>query len=105
MEDLELIFCQIIAQAGTAKSSYIESMRCAREGDFTKAENMIKEANDAFMKAHEAHRELLVKEADGEKIPFSLLLMHAEDQLNSSEIFKTLSEENLALMKTLLANK
>lgn len=105
MEDLELIFCQIIAQAGTAKSSYIESMRYAREGDFTKAESLIQEANVAFMKAHEAHRELLVKEADGEKIPFSLLLMHAEDQLNSSEIFKTLSEENLALMKTLVTNK
>ncbi|WEG37418.1 PTS lactose/cellobiose transporter subunit IIA [Amygdalobacter nucleatus] len=105
MDDLELIFCQIIAQAGTAKSNYIEAMRCAREADFAKAESLINEANPAFMRAHEAHRELLVKEADGEKIPFSLLLMHAEDQLNSAEIFKTISEETLATMRTLLAKK
>lgn len=105
MDDLELVFCQIIAQAGTAKSSYIEAMRLARKGEFAQAESLIQEANTAFMKAHEGHRELLVKEADGEKIPFSLLLMHAEDQLNSAEIFKTMSEENVELMKTLLANK
>lgn len=105
MDDLELIFCQIIAQAGTAKSSYIESMRLARQSEFTKAKELMKEADAAFMKAHEAHRKLLVKEADGEKIPFSLLLMHAEDQLNSAEIFKTMSEENFELLQMLLSKK
>lgn len=102
MEDMEMICCQIIAQAGTAKSSFIEGMRAAREGDFTRAEKLLSEGNAAFAKAHDAHRQLLVKEANGEKIEFSLLLLHAEDQLNSADIFKTVAEENVEMLRVLL---
>lgn len=36
---------------------------------------------------------IIAQEADGYKIEFSLLLMHAEDQINSAEVIKILVEE------------
>ena len=43
MEGLELTAFQIIAAVGTARSSYIEAIQKAKEGDFEEAERLVKE--------------------------------------------------------------
>ena len=39
------------------------------------------------------HGSLLQKEASGEPVEFALILMHAEDQMASTEMAKVLSRE------------
>lgn len=101
MEGLELICFKIISAAGSARSNYIEAMQWARKLDFKKAEELIKDGEKEFNNAHKAHAELIQKEANGEKTDVSLLLVHAEDQMTSTEMFKIIVEEHIELIKCL----
>jgi len=93
MEGLELICFQIISNVGTARSSYIEAIQKAKAGDFEGAKACIEAGQQDFLKGHEAHFELLQKEAQGNQVGGSLILIHAEDQLMSAEAFKIIAEE------------
>ena len=101
MEGIELICFQIISNVGAARSSYIEAIQCAKKGQFEEADALIKEGETFFNEGHSAHGELIQKEANGEKTEFSLLLVHAEDQLMSAEGFRILSEEFIEVYKTI----
>ena len=104
MEGLELTAFQIISAVGTAKSSYIEAIGAAKNGDVDRAEKLIKEGDENFVEGHKAHAGLLEKEASGELGPLGLLLMvHAEDQLMSAEAFKTVALEFIASYKRIEA--
>lgn len=93
MEEMELICFNIISSVGAARSNYIEAIRKAKAGEFEKARELISEGEEMFVEGHHAHSELLQNEAAGKKAEFSLILMHAEDQLMSAEAFKIIAEE------------
>ena len=82
---------------GTAKSMYIEAIQEAKSGNFEKAESLIDEGQKIFVDGHKAHASWIQKEASGEKVEFSLLLMHAEDQLMSAETTKLMAIEIIEL--------
>ncbi|GEK91996.1 PTS lactose/cellobiose transporter subunit IIA [Alkalibacterium kapii] len=99
MEEMELIFFEIISTVGTARSAFIDAIGLAKKGDFEGAEAKVKEGNEHFLTGHKSHAKLIQKEASDEKIEFSLLLVHAEDQMMSAEAFKILSEEFIDVYK------
>lgn len=89
---------ELIVSGGGAKSAYVNAIEYARKGAFEEAVRCRKEAENLYEKAHDVHfamigREDLVPSTQMEK----LLLIHAEDQLNSAETFKILSEEFIRL--------
>ncbi|ENZ5545941.1 PTS lactose/cellobiose transporter subunit IIA, partial [Enterococcus hirae] len=65
------------------------------------AEKKMAEASEYFVKGHHAHTSLIQKEAAGEKVELSLIIMHAEDQLMSTETTKLLIEEMIEMFKQL----
>lgn len=81
MEGIELLNFQIISNVGDAKSFPFEALKAAREERFEDAES-------SLGKAHEIHVDLLQQETQGEPIEISLLLMHTEDQMMSTEILR-----------------
>lgn len=93
MNELEQISFTIIASVGTAKSNFMEAMYAARKGEYDKARALIEEGEAHRIKGHEAHFELIQKEANGESVAIGILLMHAEDQLMASETIKIMAEE------------
>lgn len=99
VEGLEMICFQIISNVGGARSSYIEAIQKAKQGDFEGAEACMEAGQQQFLVGHEAHFELLQKEARGEAVGGSLILVHAEDQLMSAESFKIIAEEMIASYK------
>ena len=101
VEGLEMICFQIISNVGTARSTYIEAIQKAKEGDFEGAAQCMEAGQQQFMKGHEAHFELLQKEAAGEPVGGSLILVHAEDQLMSAEAFGILAEEFISVYQTI----
>lgn len=101
MEGLELISFQIIAAAGTARSSYIEALQAAKEGRYDEAQEIIKQGDEAFVEAHHIHAELIQKFAAGEDPGANILMIHAEDQVMSAEVFKLLAEELIEVYKKL----
>lgn len=93
MNELETIAFTIIASVGTAKSNFMEAMMAARKGEYDKARELIEEGEAHRVKGHEAHFELIQKEANEEHVPVGILLMHAEDQLMAAETIKIMAEE------------
>jgi PTS system cellobiose-specific IIA component len=99
-ERTEIAF-QIIAAVGSSRSSYIEAISAAKEGDFAAAEKCSSEARNYFLEGHTAHMNLLTKEASGDETSMNLILTHAEDQLMSAEAFGILSDEFIDVYKRL----
>ncbi|MFI3227773.1 MAG: PTS lactose/cellobiose transporter subunit IIA [Clostridia bacterium] len=101
MEDLEMTCFEIITNVGSARSFYIEAIALAKQGKFDEADAAIKEGEEAFKAGHHAHVGLIQKEASGEPVQVSLILLHAEDQLMSAEGFKIVAVEFIELYKKL----
>lgn len=98
-ESIEMIAFQIISNVGTAKSIAMEALYAAKEGDFVLAEEKLTESKKYFVEGHKAHASLIQKEASGEKVEFSLIFMHAEDQLMSTETITELVKEMIEMYK------
>lgn len=101
MEGLELVSFQIIAAAGSARSSYIEALQAAKLGNYDEADALIKQGDADFIEAHHVHAELIQKFASGEDLGANILLIHAEDQVMSAEVLKIMSLEFIELYKKL----
>ena len=85
---------QIIATVGSAKSQDIEAIQKAKEGDIEGAKALIESGNKDFNEGHTAHLSLLQQSAiDNKNVTFSLILVHAEDQLMQAESFRIIAED------------
>lgn len=93
MEGLELIAFKIISSVGSARSCYIEAIQAAKKGEYDKASQLLDEGDKVFVEGHDAHAQLLAREASGEEGCVNLLILHAEDQLMSAEAFKIIATE------------
>lgn len=91
MNNIEMIAFEMISEIGNAKSLFMESLDLAEKKDFDQAEKLINEGKKCLLNAHKPHMSLIQQEANGESIEFSLLLMHAEDQLMTTEMLKELA--------------
>lgn len=105
MEGLEMICFQMITAAGGARSSFIEAIQEAKAGNFEAAETCMEEGRQMFVDGHQAHAALIQKEANNEGEVPTLLLVHAEDQMMSAEMYEQLAEEWIDLYKRLDAEK
>lgn len=99
MANLEEISFQLISNVGEGRSLLFEALRDAREERFEEAEEKVECAEKSILKAHESHFSLIQQEASGDKVQFSLILMHAEDQLMTTETLKGIVKEMILLNK------
>ena len=97
-DDYALAFT-IISNVGTAKSLVMEALYAAKEGDFESAEEKLEESKHFFVEGHKMHASLIQREATGEKLEFSLILMHAEDQIMSVDTITLLVKEMIELYR------
>jgi PTS system cellobiose-specific IIA component len=95
------VIMPLIIFGGEAKSSAIEAIAAAKTGDFDKAEERIKAANDAIVQAHHGQTELLTKAANGEDVPVSIYMVHAQDHLMTGIAFVDLAKEIIALYQVI----
>ncbi|API92146.1 MULTISPECIES: PTS lactose/cellobiose transporter subunit IIA [Virgibacillus] len=96
---IEEISFQIILHGGNARTSAMEAIQHAKEGEFEKAEQKIQEANEEIGAAHRSQTELIKGEARGEKTEIRLLLIHAQDHLMNAITLKDLAQEVIELYK------
>lgn len=93
LEELSQVAFQIITHAGEAKSEAMMAIYDAKENKINEAREKIDKANKAMIIASEQHFELIQSEAQGNRIQIPLILMHAEDQLLSTQTLILLAEE------------
>lgn len=99
MDELTEIAFQIILHAGNGRSSAMEAIQEAKEGNFEKADNLMKEAGEELAIAHGYHSRLLQKEASGKSAPVNVILIHAQDHLMTAITVKDLALEFVELYK------
>lgn len=90
---------QIIANSGDSLSYSMEALNAIQNHNIEEGERLLKEADEKLLSAHKAHTELLVAEAKGESIEFSMFLMHSESHLNNAEISKSYVSAILQIYK------
>lgn len=105
MEDqknLEAIMV-LIMFGGNAKSDAMEAIAAAKKGDFTLADEKIKDAEESLVQAHHSQTEMLTQEAQGNHVEVTLLTVHSQDHLMTSIAFTDLAKEIIDLYRRLNA--
>ena len=69
------------------------------DGDFAKAEALIKEGDDLILNAHNQQTELITKEAAGEKIDIGFLTVHAQDHLMTAMLLSDMDKRFLKILR------
>ncbi len=96
----ELSF-EIIAFAGNAKGIAFEAISKAKAGKIEEARELLKESKEEVTKAHRCQTSLIQKEACGEKVEASVVLIHAQDHLMTTMNYQMLAEEFIDLYERL----
>lgn len=81
MIDNETIAMTIIGNAGDGKALAFEALDAAKENDFERAKQLLKDGNKTSAAAHNAQTELLTAQANGEEVKPDILLIHSQDHL------------------------
>lgn len=89
----EMEIMEIIVNGGDARSTILKAVRCARNGQFEEADQLIKRAEESLTKAHNTQTKLIQAEIRGERNEISLLMVHAQDHLMNAITVKELSIE------------
>ena len=98
------IIMRIIAESGDSISCSMSAMQYASEGDFEKANQEMKNSAQPINRAHKAHTELLVKEANNEEMNISMLLIHASNHLTNAEVSYNFAEQIIKLYSEVKKN-
>ena len=98
-EEAIKVSMQIIANSGVAKSNAIQAMKNSIEGNFDNIEELFKEAQEHIVTASKEHMNFLEAEATNNTPEFSVLLIHAEDQMLSTQTTVDISKEFVKLAK------
>lgn len=73
---------QLISLAGEAKSLAQNAITQARNADFSRTEELIKQAEKKLNEAHEFQSNLLFEEAKGNVQKLNIIMVHAQDHLS-----------------------
>ncbi|MDQ0148855.1 PTS lactose/cellobiose transporter subunit IIA [Eubacterium multiforme] len=94
---MEEIVLNLIMHSGEARSYAMEAIGLAKGGDIKGAKDLIEKSSEELGEAHHSQTSLIQGEAAGEKVEFSLLLMHAQDHLMTTMTLKDLANEIIDL--------
>ncbi|ARU91337.1 PTS system lactose/cellobiose-specific IIA component [Spiroplasma clarkii] len=85
--DWNEISMNMIAYSGEAKSLAVFAIEKAENNQVLAALQDIKDAEELLISAEKLHLGVIVQEAQGIKLEFKILFMHAEDQMLSTQFF------------------
>lgn len=101
MSNDSMIAFDVILFAGNGKSLAFQAMDFAENRNFQNAEEKIKEAEETVNQAHQIHKDLLTKIANGENLIMDLLMTHALDHMTSAEDSILLAKRIVTLYRRL----
>jgi PTS system cellobiose-specific IIA component len=91
----------LIAEAGDSKSYAMEAIGLAKEGKFKEAAAAVEKAKQTLISAHDQQTELIRAEIEGNGKEVRLIMVHAQDHLNSALLMRELAEEFIEIYKRL----
>lgn len=91
----------LIANGGNAKSLAFEAICLAKKGDIAGAREKLKESDKSLLEAHNSQTGMLTKEAQGDHMHVTLLVVHSQDHLMNAITFRDLAGEMVDLYEKL----
>lgn len=91
----------LIANGGNAKSLAFEAIRKAKTGDIKGAREKLEESDKSLLEAHNSQTKMLTKEAQGDHMKVTLLVVHSQDHLMNAITFRDLAGEMVNLYEKL----
>ena len=91
----------LIANGGNAKSLAFEAIRLAKKGDIVGAREKLKESDKSLLEAHNSQTGMLTKEAQGDHMHVTLLVVHSQDHMMNAITFRDLAGEMVDLYEKL----
>lgn len=102
----ENIAFKIISLSGDARAELEKALKLAREGNIDEAKAQLEKAQPQLMEAHSLQtKELLTREASGEKMEFNVLVSHAQDYLMTTYTMKDTVSEIINLYQLIKSGK
>lgn len=87
-EEIMMQGFEIVAYAGDARSKMLIALDKAAEGKFDEADALVKEADALILDAHKVQTSMIQKEAQGENIEVSFIMVHGQDHLMTAMLLK-----------------
>ncbi|KJY64961.1 PTS Lac IIA [Lactobacillus helsingborgensis] len=104
-QKIQLMAFEIISNSGDAFDYFYQSVEKAQNANFKEAEILQKKGNESLNKAHKSQTGLLVSETNKEDIPYSILMVHAQDHLTMAIFFGRMSKLFINLWKEIHKNE
>lgn len=96
---------QIIAAAGSSRSKSLQALKEAKKGDYEKAEQMLKEAEEEMNDAHQLQFEMLQKQCSGENVNMTIVTVHGQDHITMAVCTFDLVKEMIDLIKEMRSDR
>lgn len=87
-EEISMTGFAIVAYAGDAKTALLKALDAARDGDFTRARELVEESNQSIVDAHNEQTKLLSQEAGGMDLDVTFIMVHGQDTLMTTMMLK-----------------
>lgn len=83
----------LIAGAGDSKSDSMEAIQEAKKGNFEQADKFLQRASKVLAETHGIQTDLIREEMMGKSKETTLLMVHAQDHLNSALMMRDIALE------------
>ncbi|WP_214805347.1 MULTISPECIES: PTS lactose/cellobiose transporter subunit IIA [unclassified Exiguobacterium] len=104
-QTMEQVAFMMILHSGNARSTIREAIEVYKEESFEAFERLLTDAREQLKEAHQIHFGQVQKEASGEPTTLSLLLLHAEDHLMSTQTMLDLTSGLVEMMEHKFSQK
>lgn len=98
-EEANMAGFEIVAFAGEARSNLLQALNAAEKGDFVKAKDLIKEANESIKEAHNTQTKMLAQEAAGDVVDVGFIMVHGQDHLMTTMLLRDIIEHLINIYK------
>jgi PTS system cellobiose-specific IIA component len=98
---MEETIMELLVQAGSARSSALSALRCARQGNFSQADSAMAESHSAVKLAHAKQTELIGLDEGCGKLTVTLITVHAQDHLMNAMVIQDLAQDLIELYRRL----
>ena len=97
--EISVVAMHVILNACSGRDKVDKAFAHMAEFRFEEAESLLKEAEEDMLKAHQSQTEMIQRQAGGEDTEYSLLFIHAQDTLMTSNSELRIAKNMLPVLR------
>ena len=97
-ETIQEMSSEIIGYAGNAFSYFYEAVEEMMEENKERAKELYNLGKKELTQAHKVQTDLLISEANGEKVNTNVILIHAQDHLMTTIMYERIAKQMIRIL-------